>query len=637
MSGIVGIYYLDGRPVERSEIQAMLNTISHRGPNGSGIWTDGSIGLGHAMLHTTPESLHEKLPLTNQRGDLTITADARIDNRDELFRSLDFDGHPRETIPDSELILAAFEKWGEQCPEKLLGDFAFAIWDNRNQSLFCARDPIGIKPFFYYFDGKTFYWGSEPRTIYEDSKIPKEPNLPLICLYLLNRFDEREETLYKNIYRLPGSQYMVLQNGNIRKGQYWDVDPNHSIRYKTDAEYAEHFLNLFKDCVKTCLRSNGPVGAMLSGGLDSSSIVCTAHLLFQENSIDNKGFETFSLVFDQLPCDERHYIKEVAERWSIQANYFTHERYLSSLDLEEMIKYVDVGYFPTLISYAPLFSSAQRKGIKVMLHGFGGDDLLAGDYSHLTDCINNRNFLGLVKRLRSGAAISSDSVFSLLLTYCIRPLLPQPVKNGIRFLLKAIRGNGDGTLVDDHWLKNSAVNKSVTISRKHFPTLAQESTYNGLFYGWNPTIAMQMVEQFNSYFMIENRYPFLDRRLIEFSIAIPEEQLWRDQWQKNILRKAMDGILPPGVGNRKDKAEFSCMIDSEFQGRQYQEFRNLVNSSFLTATGIIHPNRLQALYSNYVKKKRFKDRNLIETAVWLELQYRSILSKGGQGCQKQNR
>lgn len=263
MSGIAGIYYLDGRPVEQVDLHRMLDSMAHRGPDGSGIWTDGPVGLGHRMLWTTPESLHEKLPLKNNTGDLTITADARIDNRDELIPTLNLNGRPRETIPDSEIILAAYEKWGESCPERLLGDFAFAIWEGRKKKLFCARDPVGIKPFFYYFDGKAFYWSSEPRAICEDSKVPKKPNLTLISLYLLNRFDEREETLYQNIYRLPSSHFMVLENGRLRKGQYWDIDPNHAIRYKTDQEYAEHFLSLFKEAIRARLRSHGPVGALL--------------------------------------------------------------------------------------------------------------------------------------------------------------------------------------------------------------------------------------------------------------------------------------------------------------------------------------------------------------------------------------
>ncbi len=134
----------------------MLNCIVHRGRDGEGHWINGSVGLGHRMLWTTPESLHEKLPLTNKTRDVVITADARIDNRDDLISALNMSDHLSETITDSEIIMAAYEKWGERSPEKLIGDFSFAIWDNRKNMLFCARDPIGIRPFYYYFDKKPF-------------------------------------------------------------------------------------------------------------------------------------------------------------------------------------------------------------------------------------------------------------------------------------------------------------------------------------------------------------------------------------------------------------------------------------------------------------------------------------------------
>ena len=142
MSAIVGLYNTDGKPVDRGDVSRMLDSLAHRGSDGAGLWSDGSIGLGHRMLWTTPESLHEKLPLLNQSGDLVITADARIDNREELIAALGLNGNRRGSITDSQLILAAYEKWGEMCPEKLLGDFAFAIWDGRKQSFVLCQGPL---------------------------------------------------------------------------------------------------------------------------------------------------------------------------------------------------------------------------------------------------------------------------------------------------------------------------------------------------------------------------------------------------------------------------------------------------------------------------------------------------------------
>ena len=146
MSAIFGIYYLEGRPVDRTDLERMLESLAHRGSDGADLWSEGPVGLGHRMLWTTPESVHEKLPLLNHTGDVVLTADARIDNRDELLAVLGLTACPPAQVADSQLILAAYEKWGEHCPEKLLGDFAFALWDGRKQILFCARDTSGSSP-----------------------------------------------------------------------------------------------------------------------------------------------------------------------------------------------------------------------------------------------------------------------------------------------------------------------------------------------------------------------------------------------------------------------------------------------------------------------------------------------------------
>ncbi len=630
MSGIAGVYYLDGRPVEQADVERMLDSIAHRGPDGSGVWVDGSVGLGHRTLWTTPESLHEKLPLANKTGEFVITADARIDNRDDLFRALEFDGRLRETITDSEIILAAYEKWGESCPERLLGDFAFAIWDGRKKKLFCARDPVGIKPFFYYFDGKTFYWGSEPRVIYEDSKISKEPNLTLISLYLLNRFDEREETLYQNIYRLPPSHFMVLEDGSLRKKQYWDIDPNHTIRYKTDKEYAEHFLSLFKEAIRARLRSHGPVGALLSGGLDSSSIVCTAQMLNQERSIPDSGLETFSMVFDEFPCDERAYIYEVVQKWDVKANYFPYEMNLSWVDFEQIQDFPDVGYFPTLFFWGPALWEVQKKGIRAMLDGIGGDDLLTVEFSHLTDLFFQGKLMKLVVQLWQDATFSpSYSASSLLLNYCLKPLIPKRVKVPLKKLIRLFRGNGIPSWFNKALLNITGLNERLYQERVApcFPTRTQQHIYNHLHYGWNLNIALDMDERFEAYFNIESRHPFLDRRLIEFCLAVPEEQRWSAEWPKNVLRNAMQDILPKPIRKRKGKADFTPIIDWELKRRQADKMEGLLKSPTLSHLGVIDNDRLYGLFNTYRNGTTINPPvlNIFEVIIWLELWLRSTI------------
>jgi asparagine synthase (glutamine-hydrolysing) len=254
MSGITGIYNLDGCPVDPRLLTQMTDAMTHRGLDGSGQWLDGAIGFGHRMLHSTPESLYERQPALDELAQTVIVADARIDNRDELISILRLNEKPRGQITDPELILKAYQAWEEASPERLSGDFAFAIWDKSYRRLFCARDAIGIKPFYYYFDGAKFLWASEPRTLFQHPAVPKQPNRNLMGRYLLDDFSENEETLYKGIYRLPPAHSLSLRGKEIKKKQYWDIDPSRVIRYKRDEEYTQHFFELFRESVKSSLR-----------------------------------------------------------------------------------------------------------------------------------------------------------------------------------------------------------------------------------------------------------------------------------------------------------------------------------------------------------------------------------------------
>ena len=203
MSAIAGIHYLNERPVDFADLGRMVDILAHRGPDGADIWSEGSVGFGHRMLWTTPESLLEKLPLVNQRGDLVITADARIDNREELIAALSLAECRFEKITDSHLILAAYEKWGETCPEHLLGDFAFAIWDKRNQMLFCARDHFGVRPFYYHHcPRRMFAFASEIKALLCLSEVPNRLNEVRVGAYLEVMLEDKIITFYGDIFRL---------------------------------------------------------------------------------------------------------------------------------------------------------------------------------------------------------------------------------------------------------------------------------------------------------------------------------------------------------------------------------------------------------------------------------------------------
>jgi asparagine synthase (glutamine-hydrolysing) len=387
VSGIAGIYNLDGQPVDRALLGRMTDVIAHRGPDGAGHWICDSVGLGHRMLHTTSESLYEEQPVVHESGQLVLTADARIDNRKELIGTLAINGKPKEQITDAELILKAYGKWGGACPEKLLGDFAFAIWDGREHCLFCARDPLGIKPFYYHGDGRRFLFGSELCQLFADSFVGREPNEGMIGECLACAITDQEETLYRGVLRLPPAHFLFVRPGQLRKERYWDIDPSFSIRHQSNLEYAEHFLEIFTEAMRCRLRSHKPVGAFVSGGLDSSSIVSITQSLYHNGALADPGLETFSLIFPALDCDESNYIRDVVRMWGIKCNTVCAEELDASYYAADVSRYQDFPNYPNGSMCDRLRILAREKGFRVLLTGYGGDEWLTGSLYHYADLL----------------------------------------------------------------------------------------------------------------------------------------------------------------------------------------------------------------------------------------------------------
>ena len=331
MSGIAGIVYLDGRPLESACMDNMLNRLAQRGPDGSGAWSDRQAGLGQRMLWTTPESLGERLPCVSREGGLALTADARIDNREELICMLALKDHRPQEITDSELILAAYQKWGESCPEKLVGDFAFAIWDGHRQTLFCARDPVGARPFYYYHcPGRLFICSSQIRPLFCHPEVPQRLNELRVADHLAYLQEDTRLTFFQDICPLPAAHCLAVNTGGIRLRRYWDLDVKRELRLSSDEAYAGAFLESFSEAVRCRLRSAFPAGALLSGGLDSSSIVAVARQLLAGQG-PTGGLHTFSAVFPTLArtypaIDERYWIEAVAAQGGLETHYVEADR-----------------------------------------------------------------------------------------------------------------------------------------------------------------------------------------------------------------------------------------------------------------------------------------------------------------------
>ena len=376
MSGIAGIYYLDGRPV-RKEINRMVETMEHRGPDEQDVWTSGSVGLGHCMLHTTPESLHASLPQESAQSGCVVTADARIDNREELIRDFRASAEPNGGIPDTTLILRAYEKWGRDCVDHLLGAFSFAVWDPRKGHFFSAIDHFGVRPLYYYHGkGTLFAFASEIKALLRLEDVPDEPDEVRIAEHLLAPVEEDPtRTYFKYVSGLAPAHALTVEPGQRTENEYWALDPSREIQLSSDEEYADRFHSLFTDAVDVRLRSTTPVGCMLSGGLDSSSIACKGAQLSRKSS-GSPPIHTFSAVFGkESESDESPYIESVLSKCDELHPHFIRGKEKSPLaDWDELYQYVDGACTAgNIYIFWRSNRRARDQGIRVMLDGFDGD------------------------------------------------------------------------------------------------------------------------------------------------------------------------------------------------------------------------------------------------------------------------
>lgn len=240
MSGIAGIFELEGKPASTDDLTRMVQALANRGPDAQTIWSCGNVGLGSCMLHSTPESLHEVFSI--ELNGIHITADARIDNRGELISALASGKTFGNPVTDGTLILLAYLKWGEKCVNRLLGDFAFAIWDPAKQQLFCARDHFGVKPFYYSHQvGRRFTFASSIKALGSASRVGHEIDEDKIVKLILEQFDDKSRTFYSGVFRLPPASFLVVNPSGIGRKTYWELDPHREVRFDQTRSMAKHF------------------------------------------------------------------------------------------------------------------------------------------------------------------------------------------------------------------------------------------------------------------------------------------------------------------------------------------------------------------------------------------------------------
>jgi asparagine synthase (glutamine-hydrolysing) len=507
------------------------------------------VGFGHRMLWTTPESLAEKLPKTDSVLGLAITADARLDNRDALMAILDVD---ENTIADTDLILRAYDRWGESCPTKLLGDFSFAIWDFQKRLLFCARDPLGVKPFYYYHQpGKIFAFASEIKGLLCLPQVARRLNEEKVGDYLLAMLDDKIFTFFANILRLPPSSSLVISSEEMRIKTYWALNISNESPSQSDNEYAETFRSLFIQAVHSRMRSAFSVGSLLSGGLDSSSITCTARDYLR--SKEEKKLKTFSAIFPEVPeCDERPFMNTVIDQGGIQPFFVPGDAVGPLHDLDNVFWHQDEPFFtPNLFIHSTLYSAARNQGVRVLLDGFDGDTTVSHGLGRLPELFRACRWLSLIREI-NGLSKNFNSSRWKYTRMAASPFIP----SSIRKILRMVRDHNDPVRIQSEFAKRIGLNERIfTYEKQHLqPVNTQKAEhYRRLSWGLI-SFVLQVADRAASSYGIDARYPFFDRRLVEFCLSLPSNQKLHNGFTRIVLRRALNNILPNKVQWRGDKA-----------------------------------------------------------------------------------
>jgi asparagine synthase (glutamine-hydrolysing) len=398
MSGFVGILNLDGAPVDSRLLGRMTDFLAFRGPDAQQIWIDHHVGLGHTMLRTTFESEHERQPWSLD-GQVWITADARVDAREELMRELASHGRPNlGGATDVELILHAYHVWGESCVDHLIGDFAFAIWDGPERRLFCARDHMGVKPLYYALVGNSIIFSSALDCISFHPAVSDKLNELAIADFLLCGFNQDPATtVFDDIQRLPPAHIATWSQTGFLTRRYWTLPIDGPISYSRPGDYVDRFRELLRIAVGDRLRTNW-IGVFMSGGLDSPALAATARDLLQERS-PAIAVQAFTAVYDRaMPDQERHYSGMVAKHLGIPIHYWARDReMLIPWSRQTLVDTPEPVYDP--FAYALGFEYRKQVAAhgRVFLYGEGPDNALCCDWlAHLARLAKERRWSRLL-------------------------------------------------------------------------------------------------------------------------------------------------------------------------------------------------------------------------------------------------
>ena len=558
MSGILGVFHLNGAPAA-VDLSSMAPLLQRRGPDRTGLWSDGPVGLGHTLLATTPELASERQPVVHAASGCVITADVRLDNRDELLEALGMADRSGR-LGDAGLILEAYLAWGEDCVGRLLGDFAFAVWDPRRCAVFCARDHFGMRPFYYHFaSGTRFALASEPRAILVVPQVPCQINEGRIADFLVPELEwiDYTSTFFQHVVRLPPAHVLTVTSSGIHPRRYWTLEPGSELRLSSNEAYAEALLDVLTVSVRARLRGAGPVGSMLSGGLDSSSVVALARGVLRADN--RRPISTFSAVGpDKEACPETRAAQAVLAQGGLDPHVVDYgaigdllpELEGASWDLDEPFDFI-------MALVRTMYLDARRQGNRVVLDGAGSDAVL-NEGTHIARLFRQGRWSAGWREARAQDrfhGISPSFVNPLrIVRAALTPDFARRLVHPLRHARRTRTAVRCSIISPEFARRMSLADRLETLDRTFQrgwhpnPQLEHAAAIHP-----NMTAGRERYGRVASVLGVEPRDPFMDRRVVAFCLTLPASQRCEGGWPKVILRRAMAGRLPDEVRWRRGR------------------------------------------------------------------------------------
>jgi len=557
MQAIFGLYFFDGRLAEKVTLEKAAEQLPYAHHAGVEYAQDGLVGLVHLLHPLAAGPRSNRQPV--RRGACLLTADLRLDNRDDLAKKLKLAAPHAATLSDAERLLHAYEAWGEAMVDHILGDFAFALWDARRKRLFCARDAMGARPFYYVRGAAFFAFSSHVRALLQVPNVPVRLNEDRVAGYLVAHLQDAESTFYEGIFRLPAAHCLsVGPEGNGQK-RYWTPDLGKEIRFASDVEYVDAYREALVEAVACRVGDPSSLGAELSGGLDSSTVAGLAALHVGRQG---KRLRVFSWALppdDPWPVrDERFQIDAVAKQSGLEVQYVTAsgEGFFSDID-----RILDLhGGPPDALRYPltlAVCEEARGQGLEVLLSGYGGDEVVTyhgGAYlGEMARMGQWRRLIGELRMLADRQGVSWRS----LLRHAVLPYLP--IADFVRPLLPH-RKRGAGLRWQAHSMISPAFGEEMRIGDRlsmqprldpHLSIVRQLQWRS--FTAGHVSLLSENEAAMAAHYGVAFRYPLQDRRLVALSLAMPVEQHVRQGTGRFLVRRAMAGVVPAAVLNRTDK------------------------------------------------------------------------------------